>query len=332
MDFTNAHFNLQVFDYMISQYQGKYAFISILAALNSSHLNSGEQIFVKNDLLKFDKFRKEILTNQKIFFDKGKCNPDNSEYRALKSSLEQMSMDLLNHSEKVTPIIDSTDYSSDHEKVNLLAASYGRICYQRTHLYTFNLDSAVALNLQQDAANFQQLKNIATKNMTELDSFIQNTLLSKQLIPREVYISFWETAVTVPALLKAASHDIDMLVTLCEKENFEYQDYPYMSKNEIEDWKLLNVTPEAIGYWKACDFSPSKAAPWINANINDPLTCYTCLKYKISLNDASLSIENNIPLVLTRRWLALGVSIQEGIERMKQGEMPQLIDASERML
>ena len=332
MDFTNANFNLQIFDYMISQYQGKYAYISILAALNSSHLNSGEQIFVKNDLLKFDKLRKEIFTNQKVFFDKGKCNPENNEYRTLRSSLEQMSMDLLNHSEKVTPIIDSTDYSSDPEKVNLLVASYGRVCYQRVHQYTFNLDSAIALNLQQNATQLQSLKDAATQGMTEFDSFVQNTLLSKQLIQKEVYISFWESSVTVPALLRAASHDIDMLIVLCEKENFEYQDYPYMSKDEIEDWKSLNVTPEAIGYWKACDFTPANAAPWISANINDPLTCYTCLKFKISLNDASVSIANNIPLILTRRWLALGVPLQEGIERMKQGEMPRLIQEGERML
>ena len=332
MDFINTNFNLQIFDNMISHYQGKYAYISILSALNSAHFKSGEQIFVKNDLIKFEKLRREIISDQKIFFDKGKCSDDNSEYRSLKSSLQQMSMDLLNHAEKVEPVIESTDYSSDPEKVNLLVASYGRLCYQRMHQYTCNLDSAINLNLQQDAATLQNLKNAAYQNMTDFDNFVKNTLLSKQVISKETYISFWENSVTIPSILKACCHDLDMLIVLCEKENFEYQDYPYIPKDEINAWKQLNVPAQIIGYWKACNFTSSKAAPWINANIQDPFTCDTCLKFKISINDALTSIEQNIPLILTRRWLALGVSLQEGIERMKQGEMPQLIKNDERML
>ena len=61
MDFINTNFNLQIFDNMITHCQGKYAYISILSALNSAHFKSGEQIFVKNDLIKFEKLRREII-------------------------------------------------------------------------------------------------------------------------------------------------------------------------------------------------------------------------------------------------------------------------------
>lgn len=332
MDFTNASFNLQIFDYMISQYQGKYSCISVLSALNSVHFKSGEQIFVKNDLIKTEKMRREIIEGQKVYFDKGKCLNDNTEYRTLKSSLEQMSMDLLNQAEKVEPIIDSTDYSSDQEKVNFLVASYARVCYQRYHQFVCNLDSAIKLNLQQDAINLQRMKDAAQNHIAEFDNFVQSTMLSKQLVSKEIYITFWENCVTLGALLRSFCHDIDVFKVLCEKENFEYSDYAYISPNEIPEWKNLNIPAQSIGYWKACDFTPAKASPWINSNITDPFTCLTCIKFKISLDDAMLSLQNQIPLVLTRRWLAQGVSLIDGIEKMKQGEMPTIINENERML
>lgn len=332
MDFINLGFNLQIFDYMISHYQGKFAFISVLSALNSTHFKSGEQIFVKNDLIKTEKMRSELITQQKLFFDKGKCSNDNLEYRALRSQLEQISMDLLNHAEKVEPIINSTDYSSDPEKVNYLVASYGRISYQKLHQCIYNLDSAVTLNLVQDAANIQNMRDAALKNRVDFDNFVQNAMLSKEPLTKETYIVFWENCVTIGALLRAACHEIDMYKTLCEKENFDYSDYPYILPSEIEDWKNLSISPTGIGYWKACDFTPSSAATWISANITDPFFAITCIKYNISVNDASLSIQSNVPLVLARRWISLGVPFQEGLERMKKGEMPALISPGERML
>ncbi|MGI6680513.1 MAG: hypothetical protein ACOX3T_03370 [Bdellovibrionota bacterium] len=332
MDFINANFNLQIFDYMISHYQGKYAFTTILSTLNSTHYKSGEQIFVKNDLLKFEKMRSEVVQEQKVFFDRGKCSNDDVEYRTLKSSLEQMSMDLLNHAEKVDPIIDATDYSSDPEKVNFLVASYGRVCYQRMHQFSFNLDSAITLNLRQEAAGLQNLRSVAIQNMSNFDGFVQNTMLSKQLIPKETYIAFWEDCVSIGATLKAACHDIDMFIKLSEKDDFEYTDYPYIHQDEMASWQQLNVIPQSIGYWKACDFTPSKAAPWISVNITDPFLCLTSLKYKLTVDDTSLCMQQNIPLVLARRWIALGVPLVEGIERMKKGEMPPLVKEGERML
>ncbi len=334
MDFSfeNASFNLQILDYLVSQYQGKHAFLSILSTLNSAHFKSGDLVFVNNDLTKTDQMRKELLTNKKLYINKSGNNENNSDARILKSSLQQTSMDLLNCAEKIEPVINSTDYSSDAEKVNLLVATYGRCCYQRLHQLIFNLDSAEKLGLTNNLPQIQKARQEAQATVQSLDQFIQNTMLSKKLISQEVYITFWETAATTDVYLKSFCHDIDQFLIFSEKDTFEYTDYPYIDPQEIETWKTLNVAPVTIGYWKAADFTANKARPWIEANIPDPLFCNLCLKYKISISDAKLCLETQLPLPFARRWLALGVDLKTGIERMKNGETPALVKEGERML
>ncbi len=334
MDFTfaNASFNLEILDYLISHYQGKHAFLSVLSALNSVHFKSGDLIFANNDLEKANNLRKDLLENKKLYVNKYGNNEENPDARILKSSLQQLSMDLLNYSEKIEPIIKSTDYSSDLEKVNLLVASYGRCCYQRLHQTIFSLDTAHQLGLTNMLPQIQKAQTEARTVVSQLDNFIQSTMLSKQIISKEIYITFWEISASTDVFLRYYCHDIDQLLVYIEKESFEYSDYPYIDLQEIENWKTLNVSPISIGYWKAADFTAIKAKPWIESNITDPIFCNLCLKYKISLSDAITCLETKLPLSIARRWLTLGVDLKTGIEKMKAGEMPALVKEGERIL
>lgn len=329
-DFNNTLFNLQIYDYMLSQYQGKHAYYTILSQLNSGHFKSGDLIFTDNAVTKTYNAKKDLVTNNHIVLYKNNPN-ETLEAKSLLSSLKQLSMDILAHAETLTPVIESANYFSDQERVNLLLASYGWICYQRLHLQLCNFDSVSNLNLTETIPSIQARIRQAKAIIDEYDGFVQ-LFLSKQIIPQEVYIQFWEIAILTDVIMKYFAHDIDQFLIFTSKETFEYSDYKFMLPGEISEWEALKVDPILIGYWKACDFTPKDAAPWIHENFADPLFCKTCQRFKISLENAKIGVSLNIPLSLIRRWQNVNVPLQEAVQRMKNGEMPPIIPEGERML
>ena len=303
-------------NYLLAAYQGKFAFLNILAQLRHPGIERGEIERTKQVVSVVTDWTNRLWKGT-VMFPAGVIEATTLETKQAIGFLENLKPELKQLSDALKVILSQSNFKENREFLCLLVASFGRFAYSRDNFIKGHIEFGKNFKVQEVTDYYTEQSKGCTADLKTANSFFETA----KKLPEEPEEGFYDflryRCVHLPCVFASYVHDINQLcATYRGGVTFENCDF---SKEEAKNWLNLGFECPISGYWRAYEFTAPQALSWLQIGVLDAGMAFEWKLFGFTPQEGYPWIAPGFTPVAARGWVNKNYSPERAIEMAQIG-------------
>lgn len=304
-------------NYLSASYQGKFAYLNVLAQLSSPYFDAEKLQKTKKALEQAEKWTRELGQGM-CLFSAAWTSPQTFEAELALDLLSALKPGLTNLVDQIKQILNLSDIAmqENSDQTTLLVAAYIRFAYSREVYIKGLIEYGKFFKIPEMVQQFSENLVQATDDIRLGHAFL-NSLKQPNVPTEPFYAKLREESSGLPAVFRTHLHDINQLLATY-RGGLTYANADFESA-QGSLWEACGFTALIAGYWRAYDFSAEESSKWCALNILGPALAEEWKWAGFDPQSAHPWVQLGFTPVLAKAWNAGGFSPPEAKENMEKG-------------
>jgi len=305
-----------VTNYLLSCYQGRFAFLNILSQLDYPSLNVAIITETRQVLDQVAFWHEELWAGRNLFSAAWSFAETVDAQRAL-DLLTKLKPELYSTARDIGAIVANARGNLDSPQIAFLAGCIGRFSYAREHSVKGFVEMGARLPGTVDVNRFAVLIPAAQEDVRLTHALLEIIKKRAPNFDGGFVRGLVEKGASLIGLFRTQAHEINEIVAKYQGGlTFENADF---TPDESRIWIELRLGPSIAGYWRAHGFSAQESEPWITLQTVAPGIAEAWRLFGFHADTAMPWLRSGFPPRLAKTWYDAGFDEKEARAQIERG-------------